>query len=745
VGFLGLSLLVGACGQRAEEPASILNDERFVAVPRDISSLLKSKPTEAAALRTGATAASSSSSVSGNSFYLAIRKSELGKRFFLTAYSKQIHPGGVNFFAASTVGTRVVSFQVQNGKLYMFDVADIYTLSDAFDPTLVLEAWPIVNDSEEFNHDRNSNKYVLVDPSAGLNQFSLWSEFFNSSPPYFHILLSYLDNFRSIKDGVTFDQIYTGEATDAVHDQSGGEPNVLRISGTLGITLRDYFEGEGYTIFRPPDGTPEFYFLSDIRQIPNSGLSEQTPVRWNIHQGMKPIRMTISSYVKTLAQDPFYGQYDIAGAIKKGIENWNQVFGFKAVEAVVGTDNVDPGDDDVNFIYVDVNPSVGFAFADWRSNPNTGETRGASIYFNTIFIDGAAAEFDSAHARAPLTTVLGAASPHPPISLGWAGMQQKPLCMMPVHPQLGEDFSSTALSLPRRGSTSSTPTGKALVEAVITHTILHEMGHVLGLRHNFKGSIVGTLAAPSSSSMDYLFDEDGVLVQTPPSYDTAAIKWLYGLSPNPPTDPFCNDDGTSFDPDCTRFDTLADPLHGWWIPLYRSIIDPFLDGSSPFIPSAYTLNSLLAYVRAGATLQTRLDAWDGAFDPVTGLAAPVGKIGSRVDAWANFLQNRVFLDPAAARTSQANSITNDPSLTVSAAIRAQILGEISAYLNNTNTVMSYTSRRNSVDILKKVQHADAYAALVQARANIAATAPASDLLAQDLLARIDAAIHPYFK
>src|SRR5262249_52165153 len=129
IALLGLSVLVGACGQRAEEPASILNDERFVAVPRDISALLKARPTEVAALRTSRTAASSSSSISGKSFYLAIKKSELGQRFFLTAYMKQFHPGGVGGnigFSAFSFGTRVVSFQVQNGKLYMFDAADIY-------------------------------------------------------------------------------------------------------------------------------------------------------------------------------------------------------------------------------------------------------------------------------------------------------------------------------------------------------------------------------------------------------------------------------------------------------------------------------------------------------------------------------------------------------------------------------------------------------------------------------------------
>lgn len=733
-----LALLVGACGQQqAADPASILND-RFVAVPRDIGAVLRAAPTEAA-LRIS----SAASVVKNQSFFLAIKRSELSKRYFLSAYVKQVHPDGVNGGAASTVGTRVVSFRIQNGKLFMFDVADTHAISDAFDPQLVLEAWPIINDSDAFNRDRNSSKYILIDPSSGLNRFSLFAEYYYG-PPKFTIEVSFLQNFKSLRDGVSFEQVFTGEATEQVHDLSGGEFNLLRISGTLGITLRDYSEGDGFSQLRPPPGTPTFYFLSDPRIVPNAGFAEETPVKWNIKPGMEPIRWTISPYVKVLASDPFYGRYDIEGAIRKGVENWNEVFGFKALEAVVGDDNADPGDDVTNFIYVDVNPSLGFAFANWRSNPNTGEIRGASVYFNTIFIDGAAANFDAARGGAPLTSVLGAAVPEPKRTLGWAGMHDEPLCIKPAHPQVGEDFTAVALARPPRGEALAPLTGKQLVERVITHTILHEIGHTLGLRHNFKGSIVGTPAAPSSSSMDYLFDEDGVLVQTPPSYDTAAIKYLYGLSPAPPTDPFCNDSGTSVDPDCTRFDTLADPLNGWWIPLYRSIIDPFLAGSSPFIPSGYTLNSLLAYTRAGATVSIRQTAFDGAFSPVTALAPPTGKIPAAVDFWGNTLQKRLFLDPASSRSSAANSITNDPSLS-NAAIRAQILAQVGGYLKNTNGAMSYSSRRSSVDILKKVQVTDAYSALVSARAGIAATAAPDDLLAQDLIRRIDASINPYFR
>ncbi len=719
---LACTALIVACGD-APQGSTVLND-RFVAVQRDE---LNASPSVTGGARRNDT------------FYLAIKRTELGKRFFLSAFLKQLFPGGVGFAAAETVGTRVVSFKIQNGKLFLFDAASINGESDSFDPTLVLEAWPIVSDSSIFNRDAEASNYVLVDPSAGLNRFSLFSEFFNSAPEYFSVELSYLQGFRQIADGIAFDQVFTGQATGAVHaGESVGEPNVLRLSGTLSVNLRDYQEGAGFATVPAPDET--HYFLSSPRIVRNGGFSEQTPVKWNIKRGAKPIRWTISPQVKALAADPFYGRYDIAGAIQKGVENWNQVFGFKAFEAVVGADGADPGSDDTNFIYVDVNPAIGFAFANWRTNPNSGEIRGASVYFNTVFIDGAAAEFDTALAPAPLATVIARAKPMPGLSLGWAGLHAEPLCVLPVHPEAGEDLATVALTKRDRTAATLASSGKELVEAVITHTILHEIGHTLGLRHNFKGS----LTYPSTSAMDYLFDEEGVQLTSPGTYDTDAVKYLYGLAPTLPTQDFCTDEQTRADPDCARFDVFANPLENWWGPLYTFELAPWLAGTSEFTPSTYSINSLQAYVRAGATSSLRVRAADLVFGPVSATSPLPGSIPALVNLWGNFMQRRLFLDPSSARSSAANSIVQDPPLASDPDLRARLLPEVGGYLRNLNGAMSYSTRRRSVDILKKVQLLDAYAQLVTARGEIAPLAP-SDLQAQDLLLRIDQATTPYFQ
>lgn len=718
----------------------------FLALSREVSpevvSVREKALSKAGAPKAGVDASSS--------FYLAIAKSSLSKKWFFSTYLRQYFPGAVGGGAARTMGTRIITFQVQNDKLFVFDASSNYTTSGTFDPQVLLEAYPIVTDNAAFNASANASNYLLVDPSAGLNKFSLLSDAFGAGAVAMTIDISFSQRFRAISDGVTWEQVFTGLANQEVGDGTL-DGNTLRASGTLGLSVRRYTEGEGYTPTDLPE--QEMFFRSENHILPNSGQTYQTAVKWNIHPGMKPIVWKLAANVGDLKADPYWAQYDIEGALKAGIENWNQAFGFEALKAELGTANDSAGDDDKNVVLFDEDPSYGAAFANWRENPNTGEIRGASIYFSSLWLYGADAQFTddpgvaaSIKGTRPASADQYAAARAVPntTTISWKAMPYKQSCVMwaPQYRALNADDAAEFAAVPTAATPSATKmTKKQKVEAYLTAILVHEIGHTLGLRHNFKGSLV----PPSSSVMEYMVDNDRILAATPQAYDVAAIKYLYDMSKELPTQPFCTDNAVRTDPDCTMFDVGADPLTQLYAPTFVLVKNDFLMGKSSVAPNV-TANNLLKYIRAGTDKQAAF-AWQVAFD---GISPPISKAlldsspvyGAAADALSARLLTRMWSDAATLR----GTFIKDPPRT--AAIMNGSLQELSGNLNNLDNVRSFTNRRACVDILKYFQVTPAYQVLTDSRAKIAYDAtklsgtPA--LLTQDLLSRIDAVTSPYF-
>src|SRR5262244_3336487 len=92
--LLAAAALICACGGQAPEidPAN----QQFVSVGKDSKTV------------------STDASTGDESFYLAIAKNQLGQKYFLSAYLTQYFPGAVGYGAARSLGTRVVTFKVQN-------------------------------------------------------------------------------------------------------------------------------------------------------------------------------------------------------------------------------------------------------------------------------------------------------------------------------------------------------------------------------------------------------------------------------------------------------------------------------------------------------------------------------------------------------------------------------------------------------------------------------------------------------
>ena len=330
---------------------------------------------------------------SGNedTFYVAIHRSQLGQRWFLSAYLTQWHPSENT--PVRSLGTRVVTFKVQNGALFVFDATRGKTWSDVLDPSVIIEAYPLVTNNAEFNALPGASNYVLFDPSAGLNRFDVVGDDFAAQYwARFQVDLTFLQGFKTLADGVSWEQVFTGY-TEVPGPGILAYEQPFRGSGTLRMTLRRYAEGAGFTPteFTQPAMKP-YFWSSNWQYVKNEPRYRGYAVKWNIKAGMQPIDWRISKSLEALERDPQLAGIDVRGAITRGVEGWNQAFGFP-VFRVVPTGAADSfGDDDKNFIVVDNNPGAGLAFANWRENPNTGEIRGASVYFSSVFIEAALRE-----------------------------------------------------------------------------------------------------------------------------------------------------------------------------------------------------------------------------------------------------------------------------------------------------------------------------------------------------------------
>jgi hypothetical protein len=730
---------VGACAStdQADIPPDLLTSgESFVSVAKPTS------PAIAAARRAELGAYATSSFLNpgnGDDFYIAINKKELGKEWFLSGYLRQYYPGApVDMGAARSLGTRVVSFKVQNGKLFVFDVARNKIFSDLFDPQILVEAYPIVTNYAPFEGLANASQYVLFDPSAGLNKFGAGNENFydfylsNADSASFTIGVSFLRGFRKLSDGVTFQQIFTGQGV--IPTDTGDF--TYRASGTLGVALRKYSEGAGYE--KTPLPWNPYYFQSDYVLDPDRGGVDVTAVHWNARQGMKPITFLIGREI--LEYQKQFPTSDVVGAVKRGVENWNAAFGFKALEAKVADEKDDFGEDDKNFIIVDTQ-YTGYAFANWRTNPNTGEIRGASVYLAADWFFGP--DYFKEEEPTNPDELKGNAPTPPPatVALKWGPMNQDPLCKYyaPETRRLAARVMADALDT---ASPQLTPDQK--FEKFLTHVVLHEVGHTLGLRHNFAGSLA------NNSVMDYLNDDDSIARDTPGEYDVAAIKYLYQLSTREPQTAFCTDGDYMYDPDCAPFDAGADPLHDDIAPVYRELVDLVLEIGWGFglldYYIDYYMNDVLKYARASYDPSVGIDAYLTAMGPSRApvsadtLAMPEG--AAAVDGLSMRVLKRLYLDPPDWR----GWIVNDPP----ASIVRESMKDIRDNLTNVDKIRSFETRRAMVDILKKMQSDEAYATLTEAKASINAALALGGMSAQevrdtnDLLARINRAVSPYW-
>jgi hypothetical protein len=182
-------------------------------------------------------------------------------------------------------------------------------------------------------------------------------------------------------------------------------------------------------------------------------------------------------------------------AVKAGILEWNKAFekiGFKdAVQARQQPDDADWDNMDSTHASVRwfTGADVGFAIGPSNKDPRTGEILDADIGMSDVFGRGSR--------RLAADDVAGHAHDHAHHGASWMGERSRALvdqlCTYAADQASEFGFALDLLAL-RDGLDMNSPEAEALAQAVVKDVIMHEVGHTLGLKHNFRSSTTVTQA-----------------------------------------------------------------------------------------------------------------------------------------------------------------------------------------------------------------------------------------------------------
>lgn len=163
-------------------------------------------------------------------------------------------------------------------------------------------------------------------------------------------------------------------------------------------------------------------------------------------------------------------------AVQAGITEWNKAFekiGFK--NAVLAKQQPDDADwDNMDAAHASirwfVGADVGFAIGPSHTDPRSGEILDADIGMSDVFARGAR--------RFVVEDAARSGAPH---------AAHDAYCNYAQEAAAEMNFALDVLEA-RGDIAPDSPEAEAFVQAVITDTIMHEVGHTLGLKHNFKAS-----------------------------------------------------------------------------------------------------------------------------------------------------------------------------------------------------------------------------------------------------------------
>lgn len=380
----------------------------------------------------------------------------------------------------------------------------------------------------------------------------------DSSQVSIPVLDSFITDLKVEKEGIELNQLSKITSSKIIV----GDPKKLDTesreeSVNMNIQIRPYNLGSEFKAKVSDPSRRVGFFVTKVSKKGYSNGIDNLITKWDISDSKGPIRVLISNAVPA----------DYVASVKEGAQYWNKVFGK---EILVVETNVSPQVKPQNrSIVIRWIPWLdsGAAYAMGQSDPLTGEVLRAQVFMPSVFTKVGAADLVSLNKGQPVAAIGGIAC----------------------------DISKSLISLEKMMAQAPADKRLKLAQDSVRSTVAHELGHALGLRHNFAGSSSAKVSTSeilksaetylksdehqgletSTSIMDYMSGIDDILMSarlkhSALSYDKMAMDWAYSENDSALSEQiskYCSDEDISAANKeglevygCERFDAGNNPL-----------------------------------------------------------------------------------------------------------------------------------------------------------------------------------------
>lgn len=478
---------------------------------------------------------------------IGIAISSLNKEFLLQSSMMNQLPLAMS----SGLKSRIVTFKQFANELLMLQSPDGHVINKDFPSRVILAKFPIVKRTQD---------HLYFDFNSGMSQIFVNGDWYSAAAgeaDYFEtfsavpVNVSYLEDVRFVNNQMVIRQLaqVAGES----------QPSTVEVK----YYLEPYRTNPEFITTAPANNRQMGFFTTAARYDSTTGETEAFATKFD-HQ--QEIVFGISSNTPAEYRD----------AVREGILYWNRAFANEPIKAVMAPEGVTAPDYNLNMVQWVQWDDAGFAYADAQSDPRTGEIRHAQIFMTSVF-----AVSGKKRAERLLKKLDHGPTVKPQI-IGLKGMLQAPLC---------NRSQATHFRQFLQNAVTNDLDDAAILEVskdYVREVIAHEVGHTLGLRHNFAGSLHQNYSpweretlfrqylqtgrapqgvVPASSVMEYQpFEEaslTGDIIEkgfAALDYDLKVIQALYDNKEFNITElpAFCSD-GRGY-ADCQTFDIGRDPL-----------------------------------------------------------------------------------------------------------------------------------------------------------------------------------------